>query len=81
MNQDLKMKWKSCRTRLVISIGQQLRMEKEDQILMMMSLNTPENISKFSEWTKTKTVNGKLKSTPEEVMHTVTLIAKEKPLD
>lgn len=56
-------------------------MEKEDQILMMMSLNTPEKISKFSEWTKTKTVNGKLKSTPEEVMHIVTLIAKEKPLD
>ena len=80
MDAALKKKWADFITRLTISVGKQLDMERDDQILMMMCLNTPNKILKFVDWTKTKTVNNRIQSTPEEVMHIVTLIAKEKEL-
>ena len=81
MDKATKEKWRVTTTRLIISIGKQLNIEKNDQILMMMCLNNPERVKMFSDWVRTKTVDNKLQSTPEEVMHIVTLIAKEKPLD
>ena len=80
MEEDLKKAWRESITRLTIIIGKQLKMEKEDQWLMMLCLDTPRKIKRFSDWAKTKTVNNKLNSTPEEVMHIVTLIAKGRAL-
>lgn len=81
MDKALANRWANFITRLTISIGKQLNMEKEDQILMLMCLNTPKKITQFVDWTKTKTIKDKLHSTPAEVMHVVTLIAKGKALD
>ena len=82
MDNNLKKEWADFITRLTISIGRQLNMDKADQWLMMMCLNTPRKINRFMDWARFKTVDNKLESTPEEVMHIVTLIAKGiEPLD
>lgn len=52
-------------------------MEECDQVLMIMLLNTPEKIHNFVEWARTKTVNDRIQSTPEEVMHIVAMIDRE----
>lgn len=77
MDKDFKKEWRDIITKLVISIGEQLKMEKNDQILMLMFLNTPRKIKKFSDWARSKTENNKINSTPEEVMHIVSVIQRE----
>lgn len=82
MEEAMKKKWQVTTTRLIISIGKQINMEKNDQILMMMCLNNPERVKKFSDWVRTKTVNNKVNSTPEEVVRAATRIYQGlKPLD
>ena len=82
MEEALKKRWKDCRTKLIILIGKQLKMEKDDQILMMMSLNTPEKIKKFSDWTRARTKSNKIISTPMKVLSAATRIGRGmEPLD
>ena len=82
MNETMKAKWQKLRMKLVMSIGQQLKMEKNDIILMIYYLSTPKKIKEFSDWTITKTVNGKIDSTPEAVMSAATRIGRGMdPLD
>lgn len=82
MDAAMKKKWQVATTRLIISVGKQLQMEKHDQILMMMMLNTPEKVKKFSDWVRTKTVNDKVESTPMKVLSAATRIGRGmEPLD
>ena len=82
MDEATKKKWQVATTRLIISVGKQLQMEKHDQILMMMMLNTPEKVIKFSDWVRTKTVNDKVVSTPMKVLSAATRIGRGmEPLD
>ena len=67
---------------LTIDIGEQLRMEENDQILIVMSLNTPRKIMKFVNWVKTKTKGDKIQSTPMKVLSAATRIGRGMdPLD
>lgn len=76
---------KSCQetvTRMTITIGKQLNMEKNDQILMLMMLNTPEKIKKFSDWARVRTENNIIRSTPMKVLSAATRIGRGMdPLD
>ena len=77
MEENLKKQWREARTDLIISIGKQLGIERDDQILMMMCLNTPEKIMKFSNWTKTKMPdNETVKAIPEQVVSAATRIGR-----
>ncbi len=75
MDEATKKQWQVTSTRLIISIGKQLHIKKEDQIIMMMYLNTPKRIKMFSDWVKSKMENNKVNSTLEEVMQAANIIA------
>ena len=82
MDDQLKKKWADFIAEMICSIGKQLKMEEKDQILMLKYLNTPNKINKFVEWTKTKTVNDKINSSPMKVLSAATRIGRGmEPLD
>ena len=82
MDEALKKKCRENITRLTIIIGKQLHMEKNDQILMIMCLNTPEKIKKFSDWARARTTDNKINSTPMKVLSAATRIGRGmEPLD
>lgn len=69
-------------TRLIIDIGIQLNMEKNDQILMMLCLNTPSKIKRFVDWAKERTVGNEIKSDSIKVLRAATRIGRGiEPLD
>ncbi len=82
MDVATKKNWQDTTTHLIIAIGKQLKMEKEDQILMMMCLNTPEKVKMFTGWARKKTKGNKIQSTPAQVMSAATRIGRGmEPLD
>ena len=82
MDEDLKKRCRENITRLTIIIGKQLNMEEKDQILMLMYLNTPRKIKKFSDWARARTVDDKINSTPMKVLSAATRIGRGmEPLD
>lgn len=81
MDEDLKKPWRICIAKQIIIIGKQLKMEECDQVLAVLLLNTPQKVKAFSEWARNKTVNHQIHSTPEEVMHVVSMIERgENPI-
>ena len=51
-------------------------MEDKDMVLMMLSLNTPRKIKRFSDWTKTKTVDDRIQATIPQVLSAATRIGR-----
>ena len=82
MDEQLRKKCQDAIARTTVAIGKQLNMEKHDQILMLMMLNTPEKIKKFSDWARSRTENNIIHSTPMKVLSAATRIGREmEPLD
>lgn len=82
MDEELRKKCQDAIARTTVAIGKQLNMEKHDQILMLMMLNTPEKIKKFSDWARARTENNIIHSTPMKVLSAATRIGREmEPLD
>ena len=53
---------------LVVSINNQIPMEKEDQVLLVMLLDSEKKIVAFNEWVKSRLDGEILKATPVEIM-------------
>lgn len=76
MDKAEKKAWREAITDLIIAIGDDVGIKEENQILMMMYLNTPRKIKRFSDWAKARTVDNHLTVTPEAVMHAVSQIER-----
>ena len=82
MDETLRKNCQEALAKMTITIGKQLSMEKNGQVFMMMMLNTPEKIKKFSDWARARTVDDKINSTPMKVLSAATRIGRGmEPLD
>ena len=62
--------------RLINAINNEIPLKKENQVLLVMKLNTEEKIIRFNEWVKKNLDNGKLKATEEEITRAAVKIDK-----
>ena len=62
---------------LITSINQVIPLKEENQVLMVMKLNTEEKIIKFNEWVKTKLKGeNELQATETEIVRAAVKIDK-----
>lgn len=75
LTEEQKEKWLELITELTVTIGKQLKMTKNNQLLIMMSMNTPKMIHEFSGWIRRHTENNKIMLTENQVMKATWAIA------
>ena len=76
MNMEKNDPYRIALIKLISSISREVQLDKSDQVLLLLQLDTEEKVSLFNRWVKTKLVNGTLKSTPEEIMNASAKIGK-----
>ncbi len=62
--------------RLINAINREIPLKKENQVLLVMKLNTEEKIIRFNEWIKEHLEKGKLMATEEEITRAAVKIDK-----
>ena len=65
-----------CLVSLVVSISNQIPMEKENTVLILMQLNTEKKIMTFSKWIESRMSGETLNATETEIMRASTRISK-----
>ena len=61
---------------MVVAMGEEIGLPEEDQVLIILQLNTPEKICQFNDWIRTKLINKELVATPAEVMNMTAKIGR-----
>ena len=62
--------------RLINAIINEIPLKEENQVLLVMKLNTEEKIIRFNEWVKEHLENGELMATEEEITRAAVKIDK-----
>ena len=62
---------------LICSIDHEIGLSEENQVLLVLKLDTEEKIFKFSDWVKTRIENDKFVATEAETMRAAVQISKE----
>ena len=61
---------------LINSIDREISLKEENQVLLVMKLNTEKKIIQFSDWIKQNLKDGKLKATEEEIVRAAVKIGR-----
>ncbi len=64
---------------LIVSISREIHLDKEDQILIAMELNSEEKIKQFRDWIESKMMEDNLNAEPVEIVRAAVRIGEGKP--
>ena len=82
MTEEMRRRWQNNIAGLTVIIGEKLGMSDPEMNLMMMHLNTPRKIKRFSDWMKTKEEGETITATIPQVLSAATRIGRGwEPLD